>query len=128
MTFQTRFRKYLSLKIHIKNCQSVEQGSWFIGGHQYRFHYCRELASKDPEKLTEFKAIWLYHGIQNSPCWNCWTQQVQTSPINKYTLNKQTNKKTLFFFFFSVCKMPVEGSLNKQQSKDWSGHVGQIKF
>lgn len=41
---------------------------------------------------------------------------------------KTKQKKFFFFFFFAVCKTPVEGSLNKQQSKNWSGHVGQIKF
>lgn len=29
---------------------------------------------------------------------------------------------------FAGCKTPVEDSLNKQQNKNWSGHVGQIKF
>lgn len=28
---------------------------------------------------------------------------------------------------YAVCKTPVEDSLNKQESKNWSGHVGQIK-
>lgn len=50
--------------------------------------------------------------------------QEQASTINKYTFKIKKN----FFFFFAVCKTSVEGSLNKQQSKNWSGHVGQIKF
>lgn len=51
--------------------------------------------------------------------------QYQQMHIKK---QKQTKKTFFVLFGFAVCKTPVEGSLNKQQSKNWSGHVGQIKF
>lgn len=53
--------------------------------------------------------------------------------INETTKTKiktETNKQKNPFVLFCVAvyKTPVEGSLNKRQSKNWSGHVGQIKF
>lgn len=69
----------------------------------------------------ELTATWLYQLASR-------TLRAETAEPSTCELLLSTVIQKKIFFFFAVCKIPVEGSLNKQQNKNWSGHVGQIKF
>lgn len=75
----------------------------------------------EPKKLTEFKP---FGSISWYP--ELFMLKLLTTAGTSFYYQQIHFKKKIFFL--AVCETPVEGSLNKQQSKNWSGHVGQIKF